>query len=79
MGQHGRQLHRADPSAVVIISAHSSSAAFSHSLQQLGSTVRPLKFACVGTGGLQVSLDPRDHQASDFVDLTVLGAQRWGP
>jgi len=30
-------------------------------------------------GGFRLSLGPRDHQASDFVDLTFLGAQRWGP
>ncbi|MEI8249976.1 MAG: ABC transporter substrate-binding protein [Synechococcus sp. ELA057] len=30
-------------------------------------------------GGFRISLGPRDHQASDFVDLIYLGAQRWGP
>lgn len=30
-------------------------------------------------GGFRISLGPRDHQASDFVDLTFLGAQRWAP
>jgi len=30
-------------------------------------------------GGFKVSLGPRDHQASDFVDLSFIGAQRWGP
>ncbi len=30
-------------------------------------------------GGFKVSLGPRDHQASDFVDLSFTGAQRWGP
>jgi hypothetical protein len=33
----------------------------------------------VDLGGFQITLAPRDHQASDFVDLTFLGAQRWGP
>jgi ABC-type branched-subunit amino acid transport system substrate-binding protein len=164
-----RQLHRADPSAVVIISAYSSSAAFSRSLQSLGSTAQLMNVSFVGTGGLQdalpgglasgigvsqvvpfpwnrrvpvvaeyqrlmrqqqhtlhygftslegflaarfltealqkagpnpsrqalvaafesmgkldlggyrLSLGPHDHQASDFVDLTFLGSQRWGP
>ncbi|MEI6029592.1 MAG: ABC transporter substrate-binding protein [Synechococcaceae cyanobacterium ELA739] len=164
-----RQLNQADPSAVVIISAYASSAAFSHSLERLGSTAQLMNVSFVGTGGLQdslpggqasgigisqvvpfpwnrrvpvvaeylrlmrrqqttarygftslegflaarmmteglqraganpsrqalvrafesmhqldlggfkLSLGPRDHQASDFVDLTFLGAQRWGP
>lgn len=30
-------------------------------------------------GGFVIALGPRDHQASDFVDLTYLGSQRWGP
>lgn len=30
-------------------------------------------------GGFRLQLSPRDHQASDFVDLTYLGSQRWGP
>ena len=30
-------------------------------------------------GGFKLKLGPKDHQASDFVDLTFLGAQRWGP
>jgi ABC-type branched-subunit amino acid transport system substrate-binding protein len=30
-------------------------------------------------GGFKLRLGPGDHQASDFVDLTFLGAQRWGP
>ena len=30
-------------------------------------------------GGFKVSLGPRDHQASDFVDLSFTGSQRWGP
>jgi branched-chain amino acid transport system substrate-binding protein len=30
-------------------------------------------------GGFRISLGPRDHQASDFVDLIFLGAQRWAP
>ena len=30
-------------------------------------------------GGFKVSMGPRDHQASDFVDLSFTGAQRWGP
>ncbi len=30
-------------------------------------------------GGYRLQLGPRDHQASDFVDLTFLGSQRWGP
>ncbi|MEB3199321.1 MAG: ABC transporter substrate-binding protein [Synechococcaceae cyanobacterium] len=29
--------------------------------------------------GFRLQLGPRDHQASDFVDLTYLGSQRWGP
>ena len=164
-----RQLQRFDPSAVVIISAYPSSAAFSRSLQHLGGTAQLMNVSFVGTGGLQdslsggmasgigvsqvvpfpwsrrvpvvaeylrlmrrqqttarfgftslegflaarlmteglqraganpsrqalvtafesmhqldlggfrLSLGPRDHQASDFVDLTFLGAQRWGP
>ncbi len=164
-----RQVHRGNPSAVVIISAYPSSAAFSRSLQHLGSSAQLMNVSFVGTGGLQdslpggmasgigvsqvvpfpwnrqvpvvaeylrlmrrqqtsarygftslegflaarllteglqraganpsrkalvtafesmhrvdlggyrLSLGPRDHQASDFVDLTFLGAQRWGP
>jgi ABC-type branched-subunit amino acid transport system substrate-binding protein len=30
-------------------------------------------------GGFKLKIGPGDHQASDFVDLTFLGAQRWGP
>lgn len=30
-------------------------------------------------GGFRLNLGPGDHQASDFVDLTYLGAQTWGP
>ncbi len=164
-----RQVHQRDPSAVVIISAYPSSAAFSRSLQHLGSAAQLMNVSFVGTGGLQdslpggmasgigvsqvvpfpwnrrvpvvveyqrlmrrqqttarygftslegflaarllteglqkaganpsrqalvtafesmhkldlggyrISLGPGDHQASDFVDLTFLGAQRWGP
>ncbi len=164
-----RQLNRVNPSAVVIISAYPSSAAFSRSLQRLGSTAQLMNVSFVGTGGLQdelpggrasgigisqvvpfpwdrrvpvvaeyqrlmrsqqrsarygftslegflaarwlgealqraganpsrqalvaafesmdnvdlggyrLKLGPRDHQASDFVDLTFLGSQRWGP
>ena len=164
-----QQVHQRDPSAVVIISAYPSSAAFSRSLHRLGSTAQLMNVSFVGTGGLQdslpggmasgigvsqvvpfpwnrqvpvvaeylrlmrrqqrtarygftslegflaarlmteglqraganpsrqalviafesmhkldmggykLSLGPRDHQASDFVDLTFLGAQRWGP
>jgi len=33
----------------------------------------------LGLGGFRLKLGPKDHQASDFVDLTFLGAQRWGP
>jgi ABC-type branched-subunit amino acid transport system substrate-binding protein len=163
------QLHRLDPSAVVIISAYPSSAAFSRSLQGLGSRAQLMNVSFVGTGGLQdaltggrasgigisqvvpfpwdrrvpvvaqyqslmrrqqrqasygftslegflaarwltealqraganpsrqalvaafegmesldlggfrLRLGPGDHQASDFVDLTYLGSQRWGP
>jgi hypothetical protein len=29
-------------------------------------------------GGFRLKLGPKDHQASDFVDLTFLGVQRWG-
>jgi ABC-type branched-subunit amino acid transport system substrate-binding protein len=164
-----RQVQRGQPNAVVIISAYPSSAAFSRSLQSLGSTAQLMNVSFVGTGGLQnalpagtangigvsqvvpfpwdrrvpvvaeylrlmrqqqrsprygftslegflaarlltealqraganptrqglvsafesmgqldlggfrISLGPRDHQASDFVDLTFLGAQRWAP
>ena len=164
-----QQVHHADPSAVVIISAYPSSAAFSRSLHHLGSSAQVMNVSFVGTGGLQdsltggmasgigvsqvvpfpwnrrvpvvveyqrlmrrqqttarygftslegflaarllteglqkaganpsrqalvtafesmhkldlggyrISLGPGDHQASDFVDLTFLGAQRWGP
>jgi ABC-type branched-subunit amino acid transport system substrate-binding protein len=35
--------------------------------------------ANVDLGGFHLQLGPRDHQASDFVDLTFLGSQRWGP
>lgn len=163
------QVQRANPNAVVIITAYPSSAAFSRSLQRLGSTAQLMNVSFVSTGGLQDSLPggsangigisqvvpfpwnrrlpvvadylqlmrlqqrtPRygftslegflaarlltegleraganpsrqalvaafegmgrldlggypitlsrsDHQASDFVDLTFLGAQRWGP
>lgn len=164
-----RQVQRGRPNAVVIISAYPSSAAFSRSLQALGSTAQLMNVSFVGTGGLEdelpagtangigvtqvvpfpwdrrvpvvaeylrlmrqqqstprygftslegflaarlltealqraganptrqglvrafesmgqldlggfrISLGPRDHQASDFVDLTFLGAQRWAP
>lgn len=164
-----RQLHRVNPNAVVIISAYPSSAAFSRSMQGLGSTAQLMNVSFVGTGGLQdalpgslasgigisqvvpfpwdrrvpvvaeyqrlmlrqyrharygftslegflaarwlgealqraganpsrqalvaalesmnnvdlggfrLQLNPRDHQASDFVDLTFLGSQGWGP
>jgi ABC-type branched-subunit amino acid transport system substrate-binding protein len=164
-----RQVQRGQPNAVVIISAYPSSAAFSRSLQSLGSTAQLMNVSFVGTGGLQnalpagtangigvsqvvpfpwdrrvpvvaeylklmrqqqrsprygftslegflaarlltealqragadptrqglvnafesmgqldlggfrISFGPRDHQASDFVDLTFLGAQRWAP
>ena len=30
-------------------------------------------------GGFRLKLDPRSHQASDYVALTFLGPQRWGP
>ncbi len=30
-------------------------------------------------GGFKLQLGPGDNQASDFVELTFLGAQRWGP
>ncbi|MEB3263223.1 MAG: ABC transporter substrate-binding protein [Synechococcus sp.] len=162
-------VHRADPSAVVIITAYPSSAAFSRSLQKRGSTAQLMNVSFVGTAGLQdalpggrasgigisqvvpfpwdrkvpvvaeyqrlmrrqqrsahygftslegflaarwlgealqragpnpsrqavvkalesiddldlggfrLRLGQRDHQASDFVDLTFLGPQRWGP
>jgi ABC-type branched-subunit amino acid transport system substrate-binding protein len=164
-----RQVEEARPNAVVVISAYASSAAFSQSLQRLGSTAQLMNVSFVGTGGLQdalpggrangigisqvvpfpwdrrvpvvaeyqrlmrrqqatprygftslegflaarllgealqraganpsrqavvaafegmanvdlggfhLQLGPRDHQASDFVDLTFLGSQRWGP
>ncbi len=164
-----RQLHDADPNAVVIITAYPSSAAFSRSLHRLGSRAQLMNVSFVGTGGLQDALtggsasgigvsqvvpfpwDPRvpvvadyqrlmrrqqssarygftslegflaarllsealqragpnpsrqavvaalesidyldlggfrlklgpgDHQASDFVELTFLGSQRWAP
>jgi branched-chain amino acid transport system substrate-binding protein len=163
------QVHAADPSAVVIISAYPSSAAFSRTLQQLGSSAQLMNVSFVGTGALEdalpggrasgigisqvvpfpwdrrvpvvadyqrlmrqqqprarygftslegflaarwlsealqraganpsrqslmaafesmrnldlggyrLKLGPGDHQASDFVDLTYLGTQRWGP
>jgi ABC-type branched-subunit amino acid transport system substrate-binding protein len=163
------QVKQADPNAVVIITAYPSSAAFSRSLQGLGSTAQLMNVSFVSTGGLQdslppgmangigvaqvvpfpwdrrvpvvaqylhlmrrqqstprygftslegflaarllteglqragtnptrqglvrafesmgqldlggfrISLSPRDHQASDFVDLIFLGAQRWAP
>ena len=164
-----RELNRVNPSAVVVICSYSSSAAFSRSLQRLGSTARLMNVSFVGTAGLQdslssgqssgigisqvvpfpwdrripvvaqyqrlmlrhqrrarygftslegflaarwlgealqraganpsrealvaafesmysidlggyrLALSSRDHQASDFVDLTFLGSQRWGP
>lgn len=163
------QVHAADPSAVVVISAYPSSAAFSRTLQQLGSSAQLMNVSFVGTGALEdalpggrasgigisqvvpfpwdrrvpvvadyqrlmrqqqprarygftslegflaarwlsealqraganpsrqslmaafesmrnldlggyrLKLGPGDHQASDFVDLTYLGTQRWGP
>jgi ABC-type branched-subunit amino acid transport system substrate-binding protein len=163
------QLHRANPSAVVIISAYPSSAAFSRSLQHLGSSAQLMNVSFVGTealqdalpggqasgigvsqvvpfpwnrkvpvvaeyqrlmskqqrrahygftslegflaarwltaalekagpdpsrqkvvsafqslpdldlGGFKLQIGPHHEQASDFVDLTFLGAQRWGP
>jgi ABC-type branched-subunit amino acid transport system substrate-binding protein len=163
------QVNRANPSAVVIISAYPSSAAFSRSLQHLGSSAQLMNVSFVGTealqdalpggqasgigvsqvvpfpwnrtvpvvaeyqrlmsrqqrrahygftslegflaarwltaalekagpdpsrqsviaafqslpeldlGGFKLRIGPRDDQASDFVDLTFLGAQRWGP
>lgn len=163
------QVHAADPSAVVVISAYPSSAAFSRTLQQLGSSAQLMNVSFVGTGALEdalpggrasgigisqvvpfpwdrrvpvvadyqrlmrdqqtrprygfnslegflaarwltaalqqagpnptrarlvnalqsmrrldlggfvIEMGPRDHQASDFVDLTFLGSQRWGP
>lgn len=39
-------------------------------------------FASIGTknlGGFRLSLGPRDRNASDFVDITYLGSQRWEP
>jgi branched-chain amino acid transport system substrate-binding protein len=30
-------------------------------------------------GGFRITMGRGDHQASDFVDMTYLGAQRWGP
>jgi hypothetical protein len=30
-------------------------------------------------GGFTLKLGPKDHQASDRVELTFLGSQRWGP
>jgi branched-chain amino acid transport system substrate-binding protein len=30
-------------------------------------------------GGFTLKLGPKDHQASDLVELTFLGSQRWGP
>jgi ABC-type branched-subunit amino acid transport system substrate-binding protein len=30
-------------------------------------------------GGFKVKLGPADNQASDLVELTFLGSQRWGP
>ena len=164
-----KEVNRANPSGVVIISAYSSSSAFSLSLQRLGSSAQLMNVSFVGTealqdalpggqasgigvsqvvpfpwnrklpvvaeyqrlmsrqqrrahygftslegflaarwltaalekagpdpsrqklvaafesintldlGGFKLRLGPGDHQASDFVDLTFLGAQRWGP
>jgi ABC-type branched-subunit amino acid transport system substrate-binding protein len=163
------EIRRGNPNAVVIITAYPSSAAFSRSLQGLGSNAQLMNVSFVGTGGLQdslppgmangigvaqvvpfpwdrrvpvvaqylhlmrqqqssprygftslegfmaarlfteglqraganptrqglvraleslgqldlggfrISLGPHDHQASDFVDLIFLGAQRWAP
>ena len=33
----------------------------------------------VDLGGYRVQLGPRDHNGSDFVELTFLGSQRWEP
>lgn len=30
-------------------------------------------------GGFRLQLKPGDNQASDLVELTFLGSQRWGP
>ena len=30
-------------------------------------------------GGFRLRLKPGDNQASDLVELTFLGSQRWGP
>jgi ABC-type branched-subunit amino acid transport system substrate-binding protein len=51
-----RQLHPKDSSAVVLISAYPSSAAFSRSLERLGSTAQLMNVSLVETGGLQNSL-----------------------
>ncbi|MFM8604148.1 MAG: ABC transporter substrate-binding protein [Cyanobium sp.] len=51
-----RQIQAADPNAVVIITAYPSSAAFSRSLQRLGSTAQLMNVSFVGTAGLQDAL-----------------------
>lgn len=51
-----RTIQAADPNAVVIISAYPSSAAFSRSLQRLGSTAQLMNVSFVGTAGLQDSM-----------------------
>ena len=33
----------------------------------------------IDLGGFPLQLGPDDRQASDFVDLTFLGSQRWEP
>ena len=33
----------------------------------------------VDLGGFPLELGPTDRQASDFVELTYLGSQRWEP
>ena len=44
---------------------------------QLASAFQAMKQ--LDLGGFKLRLGPRDHQASDQVELTFLGSQRWGP
>lgn len=47
-----------------------------------GRTTLKVAFESMGQlnlGGFPITMGPGDHQASDFVDMTYLGAQRWGP
>ncbi|MFZ9947531.1 MAG: ABC transporter substrate-binding protein [Vulcanococcus sp.] len=50
------QIQQGKPNAVVVISSYPSSAAFSQSMNQLGSTAQLMNVSFVGTSGLQDSL-----------------------